>query len=107
MIRHFETNYGLDPDDMAKYYTPNDKKDVTHGKMNHSVLSRVSRESPSQKQKSASLNVKKRTAIDDHVSKNISMLLESLLQSYENSQIPTHGQGNLFLYFAFKIFNLS
>lgn len=94
MIRHFETNYGMDPADMAKYYTTNDKSDVTHpyGKLNHSILSRVSRESPKQ-QKTASLNVKKRTAIDDHVSKNISMLLETLLQSYENSQIPTHGQG--------------
>lgn len=100
MIRHFETNYGLDSGDMSKYYTPNDKSDATHayGKLNHSVLSRVSRESPSQKQKSGSLNVKKRTAIDDHVSKNISMLLESLLQSYENSQIPTHGQGETFLF---------
>lgn len=27
------------------------------------------------------------------VSKNISMVLENLLMSYENSQLPTHGQG--------------
>lgn len=97
MIRHFETNYGMNPADMTKYYTTNDKSDVTthsYGdKLNHSILSRVSRESPQQLKKASSLNVKKRTAIDDHVSKNISMLLESLLQSYENSQIPTHGQG--------------
>jgi hypothetical protein len=28
------------------------------------------------------------------VSKNISMVLENLLKSYENSQLPTHGEGN-------------
>jgi hypothetical protein len=36
-----------------------------------------------------------RTAIDDVVSKNISMVLENLLKSYENSQLPTHGQGDM------------
>uniref|UniRef100_A0A1B0DRB5 Gamma-aminobutyric acid receptor alpha-like n=1 Tax=Phlebotomus papatasi TaxID=29031 RepID=A0A1B0DRB5_PHLPP len=34
---------------------------------------------------------KKRTSVD--VSKNISMVLENLLKSYSNSQLPTHGQG--------------
>lgn len=29
------------------------------------------------------------------VSRNISMVLENLLKSYENSQLPTHGQGLL------------
>lgn len=28
------------------------------------------------------------------VSRNISMVLENLLMSYENSQLPTHGQGS-------------
>lgn len=37
--------------------------------------------------------VKKRSAVDDKLSKNITMILENLLKSYENSQMPTHGQG--------------
>ncbi|XP_058444093.1 gamma-aminobutyric acid receptor subunit alpha-6 isoform X2 [Malaya genurostris] len=37
--------------------------------------------------------VKKRSAADDMLSKNITMILENLLKSYENSQMPTHGQG--------------
>jgi hypothetical protein len=36
-----------------------------------------------------------RTAMNDVVSKNISMVLENLLKSYENSQLPTHGQGRI------------
>ena len=36
---------------------------------------------------------KHRTAVDDAVSKNISIILENLLKSYENSQLPTHGLG--------------
>lgn len=90
MIRNFETNYGMDTNDISNYDKTKNDKTHSYGKFNHSILSRVSRESPP---KDTTLNLKKRTAIDDHVSKNISMLLESLLQSYENSQIPTHGQG--------------
>ncbi|EDS34137.1 conserved hypothetical protein [Culex quinquefasciatus] len=37
--------------------------------------------------------VKKRSAADDMLSKNITQILENLLKSYENSQMPTHGQG--------------
>ncbi|XP_055522907.1 gamma-aminobutyric acid receptor subunit alpha-6 [Wyeomyia smithii] len=37
--------------------------------------------------------VRKRSAADDMLSKNITMILENLLKSYENSQMPTHGQG--------------
>ncbi|XP_058821114.1 gamma-aminobutyric acid receptor subunit alpha-6 isoform X2 [Topomyia yanbarensis] len=37
--------------------------------------------------------VKKRSAADDMLSKNITLILENLLKSYENSQMPTHGQG--------------
>lgn len=39
--------------------------------------------------------VKKRSAADDKLSKNITLILENLLKSYENSQMPTHGQGEL------------
>lgn len=35
----------------------------------------------------------KRTPADDILSKNISMVLEELLLRYENSHLPTHGQG--------------
>lgn len=31
------------------------------------------------------------------VSRNISMVLENLLMSYENSQLPTHAEGSLLL----------
>ncbi|XP_062700266.1 gamma-aminobutyric acid receptor subunit alpha-6 [Aedes albopictus] len=37
--------------------------------------------------------VRKRSAADDMLSKNITLILENLLKSYENSQMPTHGQG--------------
>ncbi|XP_058127145.1 gamma-aminobutyric acid receptor subunit alpha-6 [Anopheles coustani] len=37
--------------------------------------------------------VKRRSAVDDMLSKNITIILENLLKRYENSQIPTHGQG--------------
>ncbi|XP_021694939.1 gamma-aminobutyric acid receptor subunit alpha-6 [Aedes aegypti] len=36
--------------------------------------------------------VRKRSAADDMLSKNITLILENLLKSYENSQMPTHGQ---------------
>ncbi|XP_055618950.1 gamma-aminobutyric acid receptor subunit alpha-6 [Toxorhynchites rutilus septentrionalis] len=36
--------------------------------------------------------VRKRSAADDMLSKNITQILENLLKSYENSQMPTHGQ---------------
>ncbi|XP_075157061.1 gamma-aminobutyric acid receptor subunit alpha-2 [Haematobia irritans] len=42
---------------------------------------------------SGSINMRKRTASTDMLSRNISMLLENLLKSYEQSQLPTHGQG--------------
>lgn len=32
-------------------------------------------------------------SINDAVSKNITLVLENLLKNYENSQLPTHGQG--------------
>uniref|UniRef100_A0A182IXG1 Uncharacterized protein n=2 Tax=Anopheles atroparvus TaxID=41427 RepID=A0A182IXG1_ANOAO len=37
--------------------------------------------------------IKRRSAVDDMLSKNITIILENLLKRYENSQIPTHGQG--------------
>lgn len=38
-------------------------------------------------------SIQKRTPADDVLSKNISFLLENLLKRYENSHLPTHGQG--------------
>lgn len=38
-------------------------------------------------------SIQKRTPADDLLSKNISMVLEELLMRYENSHLPTHGQG--------------
>lgn len=35
----------------------------------------------------------KRAPVHDMLSKNISFLLENLLKRYENSHLPTHGQG--------------
>ncbi|CAD7090290.1 unnamed protein product [Hermetia illucens] len=39
------------------------------------------------------IRVRKRTAPNDVLSKNISIILENLLKSYERSQLPTHGKG--------------
>lgn len=40
-------------------------------------------------------NIRSSTLSDrKQVSHNISMVLENLLMSYENSQLPTHGQGS-------------
>lgn len=39
-------------------------------------------------------------SINDAVSKNITLVLENLLKNYENSQLPTHGKGNLFFLMA-------
>lgn len=40
-------------------------------------------------------SIRKRTPADDVLSKNISFLLENLLKRYENSHLPTHGQGEI------------
>ncbi|XP_055844914.1 gamma-aminobutyric acid receptor subunit alpha-2 [Episyrphus balteatus] len=37
--------------------------------------------------------MRKRGASNDYLSKNISIILENLLKSYEQSQLPTHGKG--------------
>lgn len=39
-----------------------------------------------------------RGTINDIVSRNITMVLENLLMNYENSQLPTHGKGELLLW---------
>lgn len=36
-------------------------------------------------------------SINDAVSKNITLVLENLLKNYENSQLPTHGKGNIYI----------
>lgn len=38
-------------------------------------------------------SMQKRTPADVRFSKNITMVLEKLLQHYESSYLPTHGQG--------------
>lgn len=38
-------------------------------------------------------SIRKRAPTADWLSKNISMVLEQLLMHYENSYLPTHGQG--------------
>lgn len=52
--------------------------------------------------------IKKRTAVDDVVSKNISIILNNLLKSYENSQLPNHNEGlkfcSLFIKFFLRFF---
>lgn len=87
MIRQFSSSAQANAD--LRHYWKNAASNSNHHqdyqRLNASILSRVSRAS--------SFQIKKRTAADDHVSKNISMLLEDLLKSYESSQIPTHGQG--------------
>lgn len=40
-------------------------------------------------------SIEKRTPADVRFSKNISMVLDKLLQHYENSYLPTHGQGKI------------
>ncbi|XP_040174363.1 gamma-aminobutyric acid receptor subunit alpha-6 isoform X2 [Anopheles arabiensis] len=48
-------------------------------------------EEPGEREKSD--RFKRRSAVDDMLSKNITIILENLLKRYENSQMPTHGQG--------------
>lgn len=85
MIRQFSLHQNSSSGGASDWKTTNPEADYLR-LQNDSVLSRVSRASPLQV-------VKKRASVDDHVSKNISMLLDDLLKSYESSQIPTHGQG--------------
>lgn len=40
---------------------------------------------------------KQKRSINDAVSKNITSVLENLLKNYENSQLPSHGKGWLYL----------
>lgn len=99
MIRHFSSHNSNDID-VENVKTNLFLDDGGHQRKNASnTLNRVSRALPF-------INVQKRTAQDDHVSKNISMLLEHLLKNYESSQIPTHGQGEavLNLHFVIKSF---
>lgn len=74
---------------LDRYYIYSAKKvrqDLASIKNEEDVKVRIARSSPSQGNKRTS---------DDRktVSRNISMVLENLLMSYENSQLPTHGQG--------------
>lgn len=51
---------------------------------------------------------RKNIPVDDVLSKNISFLLENLLKRYENSHLPTHGQGMFefkYIRFSESIFN--
>lgn len=65
-----------------RYYIYSHKTDASAEEINRDDKSRKIRSSP----------------LSDHllrkqVSKNISMVLENLLMSYENSQLPTHDEG--------------
>lgn len=53
-------------------------------------------------------SIQKRAQSADWLSKNISMVLEQLLMHYENSYLPTHGQGKItsFWYLRFSLFSL-
>lgn len=69
------------------------------GKLNKQSKPESESEMHERKARSVTASVNKRTANKaaadrKMVSKNISMVLENLLKSYENSQLPTHGQGN-------------
>lgn len=74
-----------------KEATPKQKRYYIYNKViNYST---ISNETQSNRRRSRSAMDKRTT--DDFVSKNISLLLENLLKSYENSQLPTHGEGKL------------
>lgn len=51
--------------------------------------------------------IQKRAPVHDMLSKNISFLLENLLKRYENSHLPTHGQGIIFFCFFFCLHKTS
>lgn len=74
-----------------KEATPKQKRYYIYNKViNYST---ISNDTQSNRRRSRSAMDKRTT--DDFVSKNISLLLENLLKSYENSQLPTHGEGKL------------
>lgn len=79
-------------DDAGTAYTNNDKPNLRHmnGQTSAALFHNVSRQNYIIKKKSS---IMKRTPADDILSKNISFLLENLLKRYENSHLPTHGQG--------------
>ncbi len=81
-------------DDDGITYTSNDKPNLRHMNSQASAAAlfhNVTRQNYIIKKKSS---IMKRTPADDVLSKNISFLLENLLKRYENSHLPTHGQGN-------------
>ncbi|KAJ6638698.1 Gamma-aminobutyric acid receptor subunit alpha-6 [Pseudolycoriella hygida] len=73
-------------------YANNDKPNLRHMNSQASVtlFHNISLQNLIVKKKSS---IMKRTPADDVLSKNISFLLENLLKRYENSHLPTHGQG--------------
>lgn len=73
-------------------YTNNDKPNLRHmnSQASAALFHNVTRQNYIIKKKSS---IMKRTPADDVLSKNISFLLENLLKRYENSHLPTHGQG--------------
>jgi hypothetical protein len=72
-----------------RYYIYSVQKSSNDYPTDSEIKSRNPRSSPT-------LGNNKRTTDDRKtISKNISMVLENLLQSYENSQLPTHNTGKL------------
>lgn len=76
----------------AIIYANNDKPNLRHmnSQASAALFHNVTRQNYIIKKKSS---IMKRTPADDLLSKNISFLLENLLKRYENSHLPTHGQG--------------
>ncbi|XP_001237369.3 gamma-aminobutyric acid receptor subunit alpha-6 isoform X2 [Anopheles gambiae] len=93
---------GLEAEPEADDGTQRQRADgATRNEREHPVASHVyhrqarsfnsTEEEPGEREKSD--RFKRRSAVDDMLSKNITIILENLLKRYENSQMPTHGQG--------------
>lgn len=79
----FSTDEKTKTKDQNRYYIYSHVKSMNV----YDVDEELSRDDKSRKIRSSTLSDRKQ------VSRNISMVLENLLMSYENSQLPTHGQG--------------
>lgn len=84
---HYKQPSALSADEKTKtkdrYYIYSHVKSINDGDDEEEH----NRDDKSRKIRSSTLSDRK------SVSRNISMVLENLLMSYENSQLPTHGQG--------------
>uniref|UniRef100_A0A1A9VSX5 Neurotransmitter-gated ion-channel ligand-binding domain-containing protein n=1 Tax=Glossina austeni TaxID=7395 RepID=A0A1A9VSX5_GLOAU len=67
------------------------KESLIENSTSHSVQRQQRRRAKNETIKAGVMH--KRTASSEMLSRNISIILENLLKSYEQSQLPTHGQG--------------